>query len=322
MTRIFKLFPIDLTAHDGAGAAAGAAAPAPAGDGTAATAGTPSLPGSSRRGNKTGENAPKVLYGKQSEAAPAAGENADPPKSTAATSDAKEARRAEFEKLIDGEYKDFFTERTQQIIDRRFKETKSLQERLDALEPLLDVLGQKYKVEDGDPKKLVDAFEADGKFVEDLADEQGLTVQQFKEMQKLHRENKELKRAQQEQAAQGQYVAWVREAAELQKTYSDFDLRREAANPQFTAMLRSGVPLKAAYEAMHLDDIKSTVAQTVGRQTEQAVTNNIRAKGTRPAEAGASAPSGVIVKSDVSQLTREDRRKIAELARRGETITF
>ncbi len=87
-------------------------------------------------------------------------------------------------------------------------------------------------------------------------------------------------------------------------------------------MLRAGVDVKTAYEVIHMDDIKTTVAQAAGKQAETNVTNNIRAKGQRPAEAGAASPAGIIVKNDVHALTPSDRKEIARRVARGEKISF
>ncbi len=326
MNRNTKLLTIDLSVHDDAGGgtvappnppAAGiqgvSASGAPGRERAAAQAGAKQGPGSSRRA-KTGDAAPGVLYGKQPQA--------DVQRDPKAGGDSLTAKRAEFERLVSGEYKDVFTERTQQLINRRFAETRNLEERLQSLSPLLDTLSKRYGVQDGDPGRLAQAFEADGRFFEELAREQGLTVEQYKAQQGLLRESEQLRKARQEQMAHGQYARWLQEAEEVKKTYPSFDLRREASSSQFAAMLRSGVPLRAAYEAMHLDEIKTGVARQVGRRTEQNLTSTIRAKGARPPEAGASAPSGVLVKNDVSQLSRTDRAEIARRVARGEKIMF
>ena len=55
---------------------------------------------------------------------------------------------------------------------------------------------------------------------------------------------------------------------------------------------------------------------------EQLVTDNIRAKGSRPLENGTSQQGAFIVKNDVNALTKEDRAEIARRVRRGEVISF
>ena len=132
------LLDIRLNLFDGGGAAGGAGAGAAAsGDGAPGTQGeTQASPASTRRG-KSGEYQ-NVIFGKQAKPAEA-GEGGDPEgqqRSSDAGSDNKpdasttsntlEAKRRAFQDLVNGEYKDIYTEETQRIIDRRFRETRNL----------------------------------------------------------------------------------------------------------------------------------------------------------------------------------------------------
>lgn len=69
---------------------------------------------------------------------------------------------------------------------------------------------------------------------------------------------------------------------------------------------------------MHFDEIMSAERNV----TEQAVIQNIRAKGTRPTENGISSQSAFTIKDDVSKLTKADRAAIAKRVARGEIIEF
>ena len=62
----------------------------------------------------------------------------------------------EFESLIDGKFKEQFTKRTQSIIDKRFKETKQLEEFKASVSPLMEKLNEKYNIENGDIKGLTE----------------------------------------------------------------------------------------------------------------------------------------------------------------------
>lgn len=318
----------NLSLFDG-GAAAGAA---PAGgegaEGAAQAETTQASPGRGHRG-KTGETA-RVVYGRQAGTTGAV-EGSDAGSGQQQTEKAPQAstpeeRKAAFEALVSGDYKDLFDERVQGIINRRFKEVKGLQAQAEAVRPILDMIASRYGIEDTDPAKLSKALEADDAYWEEAAQEHGMTVQQYRQFQKLQRENEAFRRAQQrqqgQQAAQQQVATWQREAQELRTDYPGFDFSAECANPQFLGMLKAGIPVKHAYEVLHLGDIKTGVAQQTAKRTERQVTETIRAKGARPSENGVAGASGIVVKSDPAKLTRADRAEIARRVARGETIQF
>lgn len=303
-----------LTLFDGAAAGAGA-------DGAAA-AGAESAPN-----GKAAE--PKVVYGKQP-GTPAQQAETPRPAETPGTiqtgADPAADREKRFRELITGEYKDLYTQETQRMIDRRFAKAKEAEQRLANAQPVLDLLAQRYNITDGDAEKLAKALEDDDAYWTEAAEEAGMSVNQYKAMQRLERENKALidaqRRRESEQKANAQLDQWSRESEALKTKFPAFNLQQEAQNPQFVAMLRANVPMEHAYKVMHMDELMNATVQQAAVVTEQRVVNSIRAKGQRPAEAGLGANSGVIVKNDVSKLNRQDRAEIARRAMRGETISF
>ena len=320
---------VTLDLFDGAAGAAASGAGEGAGSGTQGETQQTS-PAATRRGS-SGEYS-NVKFGKQDQPAAAGGQQANPPdageeskkQGVETTSDTLEDKRKAFRALVDGEYKDQYTEDTQRIIDRRFRETKNLEAQLSQQKPILDMLMQRYKIADGDLGKLTQAIENDNAYWSQAAEEAGMSVEQYKQFQKLQRENAQLlqaqRRSQNQQAAEKQLQKWYQEAEAMKADYPDFDLGRESQDPQFLSMLRSGVPVKLAYEVMHMDEIKSTVAQTTAQQTEKQVVEGIRAKGARPAENGTSSQSGFVVKDDPAKWTKKDRAEIVRRVQRGEQI--
>ena len=336
--KLSDILHVNLCLFDG-GAAGAAAAGAGEGTGSGTQGDSQQTdPGATRRGNQTtaaqrrgsGEYS-NVKFGKQDQPAAAGGQQANPPdageeskKGVETTSDTLEDKRKAFRALVDGEYKDQYTEDTQRIIDRRFRETKNLEAQLSQQKPILDMLMQRYKIADGDLGKLTQAIENDNAYWSQAAEEAGMSVEQYKQFQKLQRENAQLiqaqRRAQSQQAAEKQLQKWYQEAEAMKADYPDFDLERESQDPQFLSMLRSGVPVKLAYEVKHMDEIKSSVAQTTAQQTEKQVVEGIRAKGARPAENGTSSQSGFVVKDDPAKWTKKDRAEIVRRVQRGEQI--
>lgn len=198
--------------------------------------------------------------------------------------DQSETRRERYRALVTGEFKDLYTADTQRIIDRRFKETRALQETLEAQRPVLERLMERYAV--GGVADLAAAIEAE------------------------ERERADRDRERQER--------WNKEVEETRGTYPQFDMEEESSHPLFLAMLEAGAPVKLAYEAMHLDQI---MAQAL-RAAEKRLADHIRSGGARPQENGASAQTAVASQKDVGRLTAAERAEFARRAARGETITF
>lgn len=324
------LLDINLRLFDGAAGAASNGGAAQGDAGATAKAENNSGSGSSRR-SKSGE--PTVLYGKQEDASTATGTNtpdagekgqAVSKKGVETTSNTLEDRRRAFDAMIDGEYKDVFEERFQQAFNRRFKETKGMEQTISDQKPIMDMLMQRYKIDDGDASKLLAAIEKDDRYWSEAADEAGLTVEQYKAMQKLERENAELKQMRQRQqgmeAAQQKLAQWYAEGDKLKEVYPSFDFKTEAANPHFTDLLKKGINVQQAYELIHRDEINTAIAKNAAQAAGEQMKARIQTKGARPTENGTSSQSAVITKSDVHSLTREDRAEAARRAMRGEKI--
>jgi len=255
---------------------------------------------------------PTVIYGKQTEAA-------------AQTDEEKPAdRNAEFVKLIKGDYKDLFDAKVQSIVGRRLKGSEEKTKAYDAAAPLIERLHEKYGTKD--IEALINAYDNDDSNYEAAAMEKGYTVEQAREISRITRDNERLRAQVQQREAQEQadriYSQWLSEADKVKALYPDFDLRGELANDQFKALLQSNIPVQTAYEVCHKDEIITRGMAFAAQSTAQKIANDIQSRGKRPGEGGLSGQSTVITKSDVSQLTKEDRREIERRVRRGERISF
>lgn len=312
------LFRLNLHMFEGEGAAAGAA---DAGQGEQAA--LPELPGKARRG-KSGEF-DNVLFGSEAdrEGAQAAAEQ-EP--EVQVTSKPLEERRKAFRDLVNGEYRDVYTEETQRIIDRRFAETRNLQKQLDDAKPILDKLAARYDILDGDMSKLAKAIDDDDSYWSAAAEESGMPVQQYKEYQRMRQQNAMLLQEQKNRMAQAQANAqmqrWFQESQAVKAKYPDFDFNSELNNPTFVSLLRAGTPIEHAYKVMHFDALMGDAVQATAANTEQAVVKNIQAKGNRPTENGTASQSAFTVKKDVSALSRKERAEIARRVEHGAKISF
>ena len=310
------------------GAAAGAAA-------TGAQAAAAQVSGANLHSAKSGDQGkPTVLYGKQpastSENAgvenisDAGGEESKT--STKTTSNTLEERRAEFNRLINGEFKDQFSERMQDIINKRFKESRQIEERLQKQSGLMNILSQKYGVDASDIDGLSKAIDEDDGFFEEAAAKAGLSVSQYKEMSRLRAENEAMRQSQQHKdaqaAAQQQMAVWMRDAEAVKAKFPQFDFRAELQNEAFGRLLKAGIPVEQAYTVLHQEELMKNAMAVTANNVAAATADNIRARGNRPQENGASPAPGTIIKSDVNSLTKEDRKNIVRLARQGAHIQF
>ena len=230
-------------------------------------------------------------------------------------------------------YKDQIGHDIQDAIQRRFKNQQQYEDMYNDLIDSLGPLYLKYGLDGSDVEELKQALAKDDSLLEDTAFNEGLTPEALRERMQQRRENaklqKELDRLREEQIqaqasrdALNQYNEWVKEAEELKQLYPGFDLAKELENDDFrTDLIESGRPLRKVYEAAHLDEIIQGAIQTTAAKVREGVTNDIRARGMRPAENGTRMGS-VSVKKDVNELTDKDIDRLIARARAGDIISF
>lgn len=237
-----------------------------------------------------------------------------------------EDRKAKFEALIKGEYKDLYDERMQNTVRERLKSSKEQEARHEALAPVLEMLGKKYGVDPADAKALAKAIEEDDSYYEEEALEKGISVEELKRVRKIERENSALRKQaadrERRDNADKLYKAWMEQEATAKTVYPSLDLRTELQNPKFADLIRNNIDVQTAYEVIHKDEIIPAAMQYAAQRAEEKVVDDIRANGARPIENGNASQGAAQVKSDVSQLTKEDRAEVNRRVLGGERITF
>jgi len=235
-------------------------------------------------------------------------------------------KNAEFEKLIKGDYKEQFEQRIKENLKRRFKESSSLKAKVSQSDEIINMLKIRYGISDGGMDKIADALRNDNGYINKEADEMGIPPETLKRIKELEFENKSMKmQMEQEKRDTKMHTtinSWINDANELVKDYPDFDLEREAQNPNFAGLLRAGVSLKDAYFATHHRDILNSAMEKASLDASVKLADSIRARGMRPSENGLSGQSTAIIKTDVSKLTPKERADIARRVREGEEISF
>ncbi len=310
-------------------------------EGAAAGSGvTPSAAGSENGSKAVGskqnaEDLSKVIYGKQSSDKTGAQGTEDTTaavnnqSSVAGNDKAGTASTAggsdeDFDALIKGPFKDAFNKRVKSIVDRRTKGSAELTKYKNDTMELVELLAGKYGVKSDDISAVTKAVQEDDSFFEEAAYKEGMTIEQYKYRLRLEKENEALRnekqRAETERAASERLKSWYDQAEKLTGLYPEFNLETEAKNPGFVKLLQSGIDVKTAYEVIHNDEIVNGAMRITADAVKKQVTDNIRARGMRPAENGSGASAATIVKKDPSKFTKEDRAEIARRARRGEVI--
>ena len=332
MKKFRKIFDICLDLFDGGAAAAG-------GDGGAASS-TGAGTDEGRISSKGDTNAHSAETSNGNTRRSSGDENGNGTLDAGGSEKTLEERRKAYRSLVDGEYKDIYTEDTQGLINRRFKETKQIKEKLSRLQPFIDALSDKYGHDPDDLDGLMEKISSDRDFYAEAAADAGMedaeTYRRFREAERKAKAYEAEQQAQ-EQARQAQerenkvketMGAWAKEAEALKAAYPDFDLSREIENKEFSDSLafyqRAQVsnPVERAYKAVHHDELVSMAVSRASAATEKNVVDNIRAKGARPTENGTQSRSAFTGKMNVHNLSKAERAALARRAERGEKIGF
>ncbi|MDR1116721.1 MAG: hypothetical protein LBL09_00535 [Oscillospiraceae bacterium] len=232
-----------------------------------------------------------------------------------------EDRRSEFERLIQGEYKEYFDERVQKLINKRFKRSKLTEQQLTAQTPVVELLLRRYGIDENDAdavNRLYSQLEKDGNSAD--LEQNGYRKAQSEVISKLF--NGDGKTSGVKPYVESALKSWLAQAGELAAEYPGFELARELKKPAFGALIRSGHTLKSAYEAMHLGEIRGRYESAAAERAEKRVLEALRRRGARPAENGVLGQSGVTLKNDVTKLSRKEREQIAKRAAKGESVVL
>ena len=315
-------FDLQLFAEGGAAAAGGdGGAAAGAGDTTGVT-----VPDAGERRQKRVNPLADVKYGVQTEDS-ADGEVAAT--NAEAADKADQGGKKSFKDLIKGEYKDDADAWAQELIRNRFKQNGEMEERLNAVNPLLEALGKLHNVDPTDIQQLTDIVMNNDSLYEEEAMQRGMTVETLKAIKQMERENETLKQREQATIAETRmrqhFDTLARQADEAKRLYPDLDLMAEMNNPTFARLTAPGVgvDVRTAYEVVHRDELRGAEMQFAAQKSAERMANAVRANGMRPVENGMSSrQNSSPVKTDPRTLTKQDREEIKRRVLRGEKIAF
>ena len=234
----------------------------------------------------------------------------------------------EWTELRKGKFKDQYSRDVQSAIQDRFKNQKNAADELEKLQPMLTALEKLHGINEGDTDTLIKTILDDDSLYEEAADEEGMTVENYKKFQQVLAENERLKRQEQETqeriAFKQHFNGLMAQAEELKKTYPDFDLLEELKDPTFRRLTgpNSGLTVEAAYYAIHHKELEPQVMAYGIQRAQTQISQTLQANRQRPSEGAMQGSQRAEVTIDPRTMTREQRQKLIERARRGEDVVF
>lgn len=220
------------------------------------------------------------------------------------------------------------------IVRARLSESEVFKERLGKFAPALEVLARQYGMDGSDLDKLdydalSNAISADSHYYEAKANEMGVDLETAKHIDELEREKQRRDRAESERIEERQtrqkFERIVAQAKELQKTFPNFDLRAEMANPNFMRLIENvGFSVEDAYHAIHRKEIQAASAQAIAQGVSAKMSNAIQSGINRPVENGASSQASSVSTMSYRTMAKADRdalkQRIMRAAANGEKI--
>ena len=167
-------------------------------------------------------------------------------------------------------------------------------------------------------------IEADDYFLEAEADKNGVTPDQqralLRERFTAEDEHRELERYRQENAEREFFSQLVEQSQGLTDRYPDFDLRAEIKNPQFTQLVRYGVPVQQVYEMLHHGELIEKAQRGAAEAARAQTAASVASGGSRVAENGLGRTAQAVQKVDPSKFSDDQMDKIREAVARGERV--
>ncbi len=118
------------------------------------------------------------------------------------------------------------------------------------------------------------------------------------------------------------YRALESQARELKQLYPDLNIGSELRDPRFSRMLRCGVDMRSAYQAIHAAQIIPAAMQFAARRVAEQLASSMGSFSGRPAENGLAGGGAVRMGGEVSRMSRQDYDKVCRMVERGERISF
>ena len=227
-----------------------------------------------------------------------------------------------------GKYRELFGRDVQAAVQDRFKNQEDANEKLEKVLPALSAIAKQRGIDENDLDAIVENILDDDSLYEEEADRMGMTVEGYRNFKAMEQENERLKAQEQEEQEQIFFRQHMQKLAmqgeEMKKIFPNFDLMKELEDERFRRLTapNSGLDVRAAYYALHHDELEPQAMAYGVQRAQQQISQTIQANRQRPVEGASRAGQPAAVTVDPSKMTREERQKYIERARRGEKIVF
>lgn len=225
-------------------------------------------------------------------------------------------------------FKDQYGRDVKAAVDDRFKNQKNAEAALAELDPALKALARQRGIDEGDRQALVRAILSEDSTVEEEAEKAGMTVEGYLTFQQMKAEHDQ-REAERQEEAERQFINQhlmnlAAQADELKQVYPGFDLQKEMENETFRRLVapNSGLKLADAFYAIHHRELESQAVAYGAERRTQEISQTLAANRARPVEGALTGGQPANIAPNPASMTREERAKLIERARRGEKVVF
>lgn len=197
--------------------------------------------------------------------------------------------------------------------NRRHKDYSKLKDQSVSTSKVMDMLATRFGIENSsDYAAITAALENDDYLYAERAEENGRTIEEQREWDRIDRENRMFREQQRQQQiaedSQRKYEEWEQQSNNLKQVFPSFDLDNEVrTNEEFKNYLLNGMSVSAAYYATHGEAIATGAMERTAQAVRQATAQDIAARGGRPRENGLSGQAAAkVVGKDFSHMSRRE----------------
>lgn len=259
------------------------------------------------------------------------------------STDGEENAEEEFEKLINGKYKDAYQSKVESFVKDRMstknKQISDMQKKENIGNQIFALIANKYNVQPDDLDGLLKAVSEDKDLFAEKALAAGVTTEEarndFFNQQKTNAQEEELETLRREKAARELDTHLRSIAAETMKEFPNFNLEDEFQNPSFRTALdfiaqqrneqneKTGrndeiYDLTAAYKMAHFDELQKDLVKRSSSAAISAAAQSIQSGARRPTENAVKKSGTTSQRKRVEDMSDAEFDAFYEKVRRGE----